>query len=119
MKFLKEEKGVYKNITGNFETELSLHEGLLTVQFSKLQKGLFVPCFDLSQFECKYKCKKNRGNKCPFSEEIFEITSSKVTYFSCKGEIKDIENKIKNWLKDICEDEEITEIISGKWEYED
>lgn len=118
MKFFREEEGVYKNITKEYETELSLHEGLLTVQFSKLQKGLFVPCFDLSQFECRYKCKKNRGNKCPYSQEVYEIISSEITYFSCRGKINEAEEKVKGWLKGVCEEPEMNEIICEKWEYE-
>lgn len=118
MKFIKENEGLYKNITGNYETELCLKDGILSVQFSKLQKGLFVPCFDLSQFECKYKCKKNRGNRCPYSEEVYEIISSKITYFSCRGEVNTVESKVRKWLEEICEDEMIMEVLCGEWEYE-
>ncbi len=114
MEFLMKD-GVYKNRFREFETEISLNDTLLMIQFSVLSKGLFVPCYDLSQFDCKYKCKKNRRNRCPYSQRMEKIVRSEITYFQCRDGIKNEVEKMKKWLYSVCGDEGYAEIISGEW----
>ena len=116
MEFILED-GVYKNRWKNFETELSFNDSLLMIQFSVLRKGLFVPCFDLSQFECKYSCKKNKGNRCPYSQNIEEIERSEIKYVRCNEDIKSIEGKIKGFLCSVCSDEGYISLVEGEWIY--
>lgn len=110
--------GTYRNKINNYEIEINLKDSLLMIQLTEYCRGIFVPCFDLGQFECEYGCGINSEIKCPYSKEIDEIIDSRVKYMQCRGKIEDMKEKIKKWVTDECQNEYYAELINDEWIFE-
>ena len=114
MNFIKTEEGKYLSHNKDFEVDLYFTDSLLQVQYTQLCDGVFMPCIDLSEFECDYKCLDKEGNLCPFYRDSKVVKKSEITYFQT-GNGKKVLSKVKDWLLGVCDSEDSYCVIEEEW----